>query len=141
MSRTYVPTALRQLVYDRAQGYCEYCLVPDRFTLAPHEIDHIIAEKHGGSTEAENLALACVLCNKRKGSDIASVDPETREVSALYHPRKDIWHQHFHLSGAQFLPLTIKWRTTLQLLQLNQQSRIEERLLLIEAGQLSPEKI
>ena len=141
MSRTYIPTALRQLVYDRAQGCCEYCLVSDRLTLAPHEIDHIIAEKHGGSTSAENLALACVLCNKRKGSDIASIDPETGEVSALFHPRKDVWHQHFQQSGARFLPLTLKGRTTLQLLQLNQQSRLEERLLLIDAGLLSQDKI
>jgi 5-methylcytosine-specific restriction endonuclease McrA len=52
-------------------------LIPDVATFAPHEIDHIIAKKHGGRTEAENLALSCTLCNKYKGSDPASVDPET----------------------------------------------------------------
>ena len=66
MSTTYIPIALRRQVYERAKGYCEYCLIPDIAAFAPHEIDHIIAEKHGGLTEAENLALSCTLCNKHK---------------------------------------------------------------------------
>ncbi|MGV2390826.1 MAG UNVERIFIED_CONTAM: HNH endonuclease [Microcystis novacekii LVE1205-3] len=69
MSKTYIPVELRRQVYERAKGCCEYCLIPDVATFAPHEIDHIIAEKHGGRTEAENLALSCTLCNKYKGSE------------------------------------------------------------------------
>ncbi len=80
MSKTYIPAALRQFVYERANGCCEYCLIPEVATLAPHEIDHIISKKHGGLTEAGNLALSCVLCNKYKGSDLASVDPDTGEI-------------------------------------------------------------
>ncbi len=71
MSKTYIPVVLRKQVYERAKGRCEYCLMPDVATFASHEIDHIIAEKHGGRTEAENLALSCTLCNKHKGSAIA----------------------------------------------------------------------
>jgi 5-methylcytosine-specific restriction endonuclease McrA len=51
MSKTYIPVVLRRQVYERAKGCCEYCLIPDVATFAPHEIDHIIAEKHGGRTE------------------------------------------------------------------------------------------
>ena len=79
MSSTYIPVALRQFVYERANAQCEYCLIPEDVVFAPHEIDHIIAEKHGGPTEANNLALSCTLCNKYKGSDIASVDPYTKK--------------------------------------------------------------
>ncbi len=64
MSMTYIPVALRRQVYERAKGCCEYCLIPDLAAFSAHEIDHIIAEKHGGLTEAENLALSCTLCNK-----------------------------------------------------------------------------
>jgi 5-methylcytosine-specific restriction endonuclease McrA len=71
MSFTRVPAGLRKQVYVRANGRCEYCLIPEMAGLASHEMDHIIAEKHGGSTEFNNLALSCVLCNKYKGSDIA----------------------------------------------------------------------
>ena len=62
MSSTDIPVALRQLVYERANAQCEYCLIPESVVFAPHEIDHIIAEKHGGPTEANNLALSCMLC-------------------------------------------------------------------------------
>lgn len=137
MSKTYIPAALRQFVYERANGCCEYCLIPEVATLAPHEIDHIISEKHGGLTEAGNLALSCVLCNKYKGSDLASVDPDTGEIVRLYHPRKDDWHRHFLIENAQFAPLTPIGRVTVRLLQLNHPTRIEERKLLIEAGLLN----
>lgn len=130
----YIPVWLRQLVFERAGGLCEYCLIPEIAVLAAHEIDHIIPRKHGGPTNSENLALSCALCNKRKGSDLTSYDPATSKIIALYHPRRDNWHDHFQLSNALFLPLTPTGRVTIHLLQLNNPSRIEERILLIEAG-------
>ena len=57
MAQKYVPAPLRRLVRARAGERCEYCLVPERLTLAPHWVDHIVAEKHGGRTEEDNLAL------------------------------------------------------------------------------------
>jgi hypothetical protein len=57
MSTTRVPAELRRLVRQRAADSCEYCLIPERATLATHAIDHIVAEKHGGITVADNLAL------------------------------------------------------------------------------------
>ncbi|SRR6266446_4024216 len=88
MSLTYVPAELRRRVRDRAKGCCEYCLVPESVTFVQHEIDHIVAEKHGGQTSAENLALSCILCNRRKGTDLTSVDPHTGQVALLFNPRK-----------------------------------------------------
>jgi hypothetical protein len=58
MSRTYIPAALRQLVFDRASGRCEYCRFPEQMAFATFECEHIVAEKHGGATTADNLALA-----------------------------------------------------------------------------------
>ncbi|MFO7321996.1 MAG: HNH endonuclease [Chloroflexota bacterium] len=31
-------------------------------SLYPHEVDHIIPEKHRGATTLENLCLACLDC-------------------------------------------------------------------------------
>src|SRR5437660_5262417 len=84
---TYIPVALRQLIYEQAEGRCEYCLIPDDAAFAPHEIDHVIAEKHGGLTEANNLALSCSLCNKQKGSDLTSIDTETIKSSVVQSER------------------------------------------------------
>ncbi len=69
MSRTHIPAELRRQVRQRARDSCEYCLLPESLTFAAHEIDHVIAEKHGGPSDANNLALACALCNGFKGSD------------------------------------------------------------------------
>jgi hypothetical protein len=60
MSQTYVPAELRRLVRARAHDRCEYCLIPELATFAAHEVDHIIAEKHGGQTNADSAALSCV---------------------------------------------------------------------------------
>lgn len=134
MSKTYVSALLRRTISEQARGCCEYCLQPEIFSFCPHEIDHVIAEKHGGETTEENLALACKLCNTFKGSDIASVDPLTQEITPLYHPRRDRWQEHFDLNDAELRPLTSRARTTIRLLQLNRSDRIEERRLWLASG-------
>lgn len=99
MSISYIPAELRRLVYERARGCCEYCLIPDTFVLITHQIDHIISEKHGGLTAANNLALSCAICNKHKGSDLASIDPDRGDIVPLYHPRRDKWSDHFQVEA------------------------------------------
>ena len=91
MSKTYVPAQLRRDVRERAGGCCEYCRQPEADGLFAHEVEHVIAEKHNGETISENLALACALCNKFKGTDLASIDPDSNEMVRLFHPRIDTW--------------------------------------------------
>lgn len=134
MSTTRIPVELRRLVRERAVESCEYCLIPESITLATHAIDHIVAEKHGGLTTADNLALSCTICNGHKGSDLASVDPETGAIVPLFHPRRDRWSDHFYLSADRFEPRTATGRVTVRLLQLNHPHRVEERRLLVAAG-------
>ena len=108
--------------------------MPESVTLATHPVDHVIAEKHGGLTVADNLALSCSICNGYKGSDLASVDPETGAIVPLFHPRRDYWSEHFDLDNGRFEPRTAIGRVTIRLLKLNHPHRIEERLLLVAAG-------
>jgi len=133
MSTTRIPAELRRLVRERAAESCEYCLIPESVTLATHAIDHIVAEKHGGLTVADNLALSCTICSAHKGSDLTSVDPDTGTIVPLFHPRRDRWSDHFFLGG-RFEPRTDIGRATVRLLQLNSPHRIEERRLLVAAG-------
>jgi hypothetical protein len=133
MSKTYISATLRRLVYDRAKGACEYCWVPEIAVLVSHEVDHVIAEKHGGQTDGHNLALACTICNKRKGSDLASIDPITGDIVRLYQPRQDWWRDHFQFEAGEIKPLTAIGRVTVRLLQINRQERVEERRLLAQA--------
>jgi len=73
-------------VRQRAEFCCEYCQLPQALSSIAFEIDHIVARKHGGGTALENLALSCFYCNSLKGPNIAGLDPDTRELSRLYHP-------------------------------------------------------
>jgi hypothetical protein len=138
MSKTYISATLRRTVIDRAQNCCEYCLIPEMLTLASHQVDHIIAEKHGGATTPENLALSCPLCNQAKGSDIASIDPDTGDTVRLYRPRADDWIDHFYLenSSGAILPLTAIGRVTVQLLRINRLGSLPTRQILAQAGMM-----
>ena len=136
MSTTHIPGALRSQVGERAGERCEYSLFPESISWAAHTIDHIIAEKHGGSTTFDNLAYACALCNFRKGSDLASIDERTGLIVRLYHPRRDHWNDHFQIIGGRIEPRTSIGRVTVRLLRLNDAGRVQERTLLVAASVL-----
>ena len=102
------------------------------------QIDHIISEKHGGQTEEKNLALACVVCNRAKGSDVGSIDWETGAFVRFYNPRTDRWAEHFALSEVWITPLTDVARVTERLLQLNVRERLLEREVLRAIGRYPP---
>ena len=126
MSETYIPAELRRLVIVRAQGRCEYCHIAEAETYFGCEADHIISEKHGGLTDEANLALACVACNRAKGSDIATKADDGRVVE-LFHPRSHSWAEHFAIEGLRIVGLTDIGRATVRLLKLNAPERLAER--------------
>lgn len=134
---TYIPDRLRTLIYERARGRCQYCLIHDEDTYKPHEVDHIVAEKHGGQTVADNLCLSCFDCNRHKGSDLASLDPESGEIVLLFHPQRDRWEDHFTLSDGLIQPISPQGRATVRLLQMNTLRRIAERSALHELDRYS----
>jgi hypothetical protein len=127
MSGTYISAPLRRGVEERARFCCEYCLLPAKIAFFSHEIDHVIAEKHGGRTDLENLAFTCWRCNRHKGTDLGSFDPLTGEFSFLFNPRTQEWSQHFRFEGFHLVGLTPFGRTTVKLLQLNSDERLSER--------------
>ena len=127
VSETYIPIALRRLVKQRANQMCEYCVISSENALFPHEIDHIIPEKHGGKTSADNLALTCWRCNRHKGSDVGSFDLLTGEFTFLFHPRLNEWTDHFSWKVFEIQGKTPEGRVTVQLLQLNSVKRLGER--------------
>jgi hypothetical protein len=124
------PESVRELVQARASWKCEYCLLDQADAGLPHEIDHVISRKHGGTGAIENLAYACYLCNRYKGSDIASLHPKTGSLVRLFHPRQDRWTDHFRIAGPILEPLTEVGMATAQLLRLNVAARVAERKLL-----------
>lgn len=129
-----ISAALRRTVRARARSQCEYCFMPDDEPTFPHEADHIIALKHAGPTIAENLAYSCFDCNRAKGSDIASLDPDTGVLTPLFHPRTQVWSDHFRFNGPVIEPLTAVGRVTIFLLRLNAPLRVAIRESLMREG-------
>jgi len=117
-------------VRERANGCCEYCLLPEEQAFFPHEPDHVIATKHGGQSTLDNLALACFDCNRFKGSDIASLDPASGELTPLFNPRLQEWSEHFSLEAGRINPRTANGRVTELVLKVNLSSRVEVREIL-----------
>jgi len=126
-----VERSLVDQVWRRANGICEYCLLPQEFDRLPFQIDHIIARKHRGSDDTDNLALACFACNIHKGPNIAGVDPNTGDVIRLFHPRRDNWEEHFEWRGASLVGRTPIGRVTVDVLEINLPHRIRLREMLI----------
>src|SRR5262249_1854735 len=135
MSVTYIPADLRRLVVARGEGICEYCLIAQEDTFYGCAADHIISEKHGGSTAAENLAFACVACNQAKGSDVGSIHWETKAFIRLFNPRTDEWAEHFELVGSRIEGRTPMGVVTARLLGFNTGERVLERKTLQRVGQ------
>jgi hypothetical protein len=140
VSGSHVSAALRRAVSARAERCCEYCLIPEDDTFFGCEVDHIISEKHGGATSSGNLAFACLVCNRRKGSDIASIDPQSGALTRLFNPRLDRWPDHFAFSddGIVIDALTPIGAVTVRLLQLNDAERQLERAALRAIGRYPP---
>lgn len=138
MERPYVSTNLRNLVANRANYCCEYCLIREQDTAFGCAVDHIISLKHGGTTAQDNLAYACVFCNRFKGSDIGSIIWETKEFIRFYHPRWDCWEEHFTLESSLIQPITKIGQVTAKILRFNKVDRVTERLLLIHQNLYPP---
>lgn len=55
----------RENVYARDNGQCQYC--GNKVTRPEATYDHVHPRSQGGGTHWENIVIACVPCNQRKG--------------------------------------------------------------------------
>jgi len=130
--------ALVRLVWQRAQGCCEYCQLSQEWDDRPFEIDHVMSKKHQGPTVAGNLALSCFRCNSSKGVCISGRELTTRKLTPLFNPRRQKWPTHFRWQGAYLFGRTPVGRVTVALLQINDDYRVELRAGLIDEGVFPP---
>lgn len=128
--------ALESQVRARALNRCEYCHVPEELDPLPFQIDHIVARVHRGRSTADNLALACFACNHHKGTNLSGIDPVTKGIVRLHHPRQSAWSRHFRWWGARILGRSACGRATVEVLKLNLPYRIALRAALMVEGVL-----
>ncbi len=128
--------ATSELVRQRAGHRYEYCRLPQHASALRFHIEHIVVRQHGGSDEHANLALACPECNFQKGTNLSGIDPDTGGLTPLFHPRRDIWAEHFARHGARIVGKTATGRTTVWLFEMNTGDRQRWREMLAQLGLL-----
>lgn len=130
----YISKRQREAIAQRANGCCEYCLMPERFSLFTFHIDHVISLKHGGITHFDNLAYCCGICNSNKGTDLGTFLNTPETIIRFFNPRTDQWFDHFELIEGMIHHHTIIGEATIKIFKFNEVERILERKLLMEGG-------
>lgn len=119
--RPYITEEVRSRIAEAARRRCGYCLTPQEFTAMPMHIEHILPLSAGGSSDEENLWLACALCNGHKATQTHYLDPATGQHIALFNPRRQSWEEHFAWSedGVFIVGRTPAGRATVVAVKLN----------------------
>lgn len=136
MSHTFIPERVRQRVADASRFRCGYCLTSQRIIGPLLEIEHIVPEARGGTSEETNLFLACPRCNGYKSDRIEAVDPDTGKVAPLFNPRIQRWEEHFGWvdGGALVRGKTPEGRATVAALSMNNAQVVAARRLWCSVG-------
>ena len=136
MSKIYIPVAIQRAILELSRDYCEYCVIPSNFSTDFFHYEHIIPLVLNSQTELSNLARSYGICNNNKRDKIDNIDPLTKEIVRLYHPRQDIWTEHFQWSddNLYIVGLTAIGRSTIDLLKLNRINAFNLRKLLKMGG-------
>lgn len=122
-----VAQTLAAQVISRANGRCEYCRMSQSLQGATFHVEHIMPVTCGGGSRLDNLALACPSCNLHKSDHSHAVDPLSGRQVRLYHPRQDVWLEHFEWTGTRLAGLTAVGRAAVEALNLNHSRRLRIR--------------
>ena len=133
---TDLSESIRQEVRQRAGDRCEYCLSHQNYVMGRLQIDHLQPIAKGGLDTADNLCLACELCNQYKWTKTEEIDPQSGENAPLYNPRLQRWIEHFAWSGdgIEIMGLTACGRATVFALKLNNGLAVTVRRNWVQAG-------
>lgn len=120
MPREHIPSEVVRRVWATAASRCGYCRAPQHLVLVSLEIEHVIPLAAGGTNAETNLWLACPICNGHQSSKTTGTDPITGRAERLFHPRTQIWSEHFAWSvdGLRIVGLTPTGRATVAALHL-----------------------
>lgn len=101
----------RTNVYLRDRHRCQYC--GRKGSAAELNIDHLVPRSRGGVSTWENVVVACVPCNVRKGDNL----PEEVGMRPLRPPQRPRWHPTLNLGlEAELHP---QWRPFLDFARLS----------------------
>ena len=129
--------ALRAFVRARAGRRCEYChLHEDDADFLTFHVEHIIAEQHGGTDDPDSLCYSCPECNWAKGPNLSGL--LDGKLYPLFNPRKQKWTRHFYWDHTSLVGKTKTGIVTIQVLNINDPSRVMLRENLLFEGRFPP---
>ncbi len=129
--------ALRRFVRERAGRRCEYCRLheEDADFLVFH-VEHVVAKQHGGTDDPEILCYACAECNWAKGPNLSGM--LRGKIYPLFNPRRQSWTRHFCWDHTILLGKTKTGVVSVQVLNINDPSRVMLRENLLFEGRFPP---
>jgi hypothetical protein len=129
-------TPIRARLIDEAGNRCGYCRAHQQYVYETLHIEHIEPRARGGSSDEDNLWLACALCNRAKSDQTHGRDPVTGRRVRLFNPRRQKWKRHFQWSedGIEVIGRTVCGRATVESLKLNNDLAVLVRMNWIKAG-------
>ena len=129
--------ALRCFVRERAGRRCEYCrLHEDDADFLAFHVEHILPKQHGGTDDPETLCYACSECNWAKGPNLSGT--LGGKLYPLFNPRKQHWARHFFWDQTILVGKTKTGMVTVQVLNINDPSRVMLRENLLFEGRFPP---
>ena len=78
--------------------------------------------------------MSCFPCNRYKGPNVGSFDPDTGTLVTFFNPRTQTWEDHFVWDGARIQAGTAEARVTVEILRFNDPQRVDERRRLMRSG-------
>lgn len=115
---------IKYKIYEKYEGRCGYC--NKEIDIVNSEIDLFQPCKEGGTADENNCVLSCKECNRIKGG-FSPIDKDGKEL--ILNPINDKFNRHIKLNSAGiFEPLTDKGKNTIDILKLNRESAIKDRL-------------
>jgi len=131
--------APRAFVRARAGRRCEYCrLHEDDADFLSFHSEHVIAKQHGGRDHPEHLCFACAECNWAKGPNLSGLFGG--KLYPLFNPRTQRWKRHFRWEQTTLVGKTFTGKVTVQVLNINEPSRVMLRENLLFEGRFPPDE-
>ena len=75
----------RRNIFERDENTCQYC--KKKYDRSELTLDHVVPRSRGGTSTWQNIVLACIRCNMKKGDRL----PQEINMKLLRKPIKPQW--------------------------------------------------